>query len=1140
MPLERQLIHLNQVKIMQKKRTNHGFKKPCAKLFLVMKLSVFLLFAFVLAVQAKSYSQSSNLTLDMSKVKLIDVLNEIEEQTDYYFYFNVNLDDYVVNQVKANNQQVGEVLNRILPGLGLGYEIVDRYIVIKKADETGHYNVAQQTTKTISGKVTDSSGAPLPGVTIVIKGTTQGIITDTDGNYTLTKVPGDATLAFSFIGMKTQEISVTGKATIDVVMQKETIGIDEVVAVGYGTLKSSQVSSSIAKVSSEDISERAVTRVDQAIQGKIAGVQVQEISGSPGRSLNVQVRGTSSINYSGNPLYVVDGFPVSGDLNSINPGDIESIEVLKDAASAAIYGSRGSNGVVIITTKNGKSGKNTIEFDAYYGLQERFSKVDVMNRDEYIDYAIEERTNSYIYSGGDLSVPESKRHSYKYAIDPLWRTDPKSFPDNDWQALIDRIAPIQSYTISASGGNDKTKYFISSNYIDQRGIIINSGYKRYSVRANIETHVKNWVAVGVNLSLADSKRDDPDTDTNSGPISRSLLVPPIVGVDQQTIDGGYYYYAANFYLNPVHLAKEVLNETKNNYLMSNFYAELTPIKNLTFRTSLGINSTTDKNQYYKTNNINRGNGSYGSVSNALNRNYLNENTLTYSLIKDKFTLNLLGGYTYQEENYEYSYLKKTGFADDDIKTLNAGTTLDSGTSTEEKWSLISYLARVNMSALDKYMLSASVRRDGSSRFGKNNRWGIFPSVSAAWIISEEPFMENLKRTVSNLKFRVSLGTVGNNNIDNYGAIGLMSTTNYVVDNNTEGGYSPNSFSNTDLGWESTFTTDTGFDLGFLNNRLNLTVDYYISTTKDLLLEVNIPQITGFSTALQNIGKVQNRGCEVELLTKNMVGKFKWTTAFNISHNKNEVKKLGPDGSPIIGYSNGFPVTITRIGDPIGSYYLFKTDGLFKNEADVEKNAALAYLSHNPSPGDLKYKDMTGEGSITSDDKTIVGHHNPDFFWGFTNNFSYKGFDLSVFMDGQWGNKLLNLGKKETTQSRGNLRGYWKNRWRSEDDPGNGKVPRAVVTENLTTPSDWWLENAAFWRIRTINFGYTFSDKLIPGNYGISSLKIYGGIDNVFMHDHYNHMSQTAAFNNSSLTPGIDYDSGYPLARTYKIGINIKF
>ncbi len=577
----------------------------------------------------------------------------------------------------------------------------------------------------VSGLVTDGQGIALPGVSIIEKGTNNGTISDNEGKYKI-NVSDNAILVFSFIGMETVEKVVNKQPIINITLGSGVQKLDEVVIVGYGTLKSSQISSSITRVTSNEISSRPVARIDQAIEGKIAGVQVQEISGSPGRALDVKIRGGGgSINFSTSPLYVVDGFPISGDLNSINPGDIESIEVLKDAASAAIYGSRGANGVILITTKSGTKGKSMIELDSYYGIQQRFSKVDVLNRDEYIDYAIEERTNSYIYSGGDLSIPESQRHNYKYAIDPLWRTDPTSFPDNDWQDLIDRVAPIQSHTLSASGGTDKIKYFISGNYFDQQGIIINSDYKRYSTRANIETSMNRFLTLGLNLSYANSIRDDPNTDTNSGPVSRSILVAPIVGIDQQTISGGYYYYHADFFLNPIALAKECLNKTKNNYLMSNFYAELNLLKNLKIRSSFGSNISTYETHYYLDNNVNRGSGSIAIESNNSRENYLSENTITYDLSKNDLKFNLLGGFTYQTEDYGSSSLQKTGFPDDIIKTLNAGTVLSNGTSTAEKWSMISYLSRINMSYQDKYILTASVRRDGSSRFGKDNKWASF-------------------------------------------------------------------------------------------------------------------------------------------------------------------------------------------------------------------------------------------------------------------------------------------------------------------------------------------------------------------------------------------------------------------------------
>ena len=1002
-------------------------------------------------------------------------------------------------------------------------------------------SIAQQATAQtlqIKGIVSDN-GDPLAGVNISVKGTTRGIITGANGDYTIGASKGEV-LTFSFIGYITKEVKVENNDVINVNLEENVLALQEVVAIGYGKLKSSRVTSSISKVSAQEIETRPVARIDQAIQGKIAGVYVQEVSGAPGKSLSVKVRGTGSINYGLNPLYVVDGFPISGDLNGISPADIESIEVLKDAASAAIYGSRGSNGVVLITTKSGRKGKPVIDLDISYGIQKRFSKVDVLNRKDYLEYALEERLNSYIYNGGDLSVPEDARQNYQYAIDPLWRTDPTSFPDHDWQDIISQTAPLQNYAISVSGSGDKSKYYISANYLNQEGIILRSDYERLTFRSNIETEANKYLTFGLNLQANYSERNDPDTDTNQGPISRSILLAPIVGIDQQTVNGGNYYYHAHFFLNPLALTQEVDNQSKNNSFLGNLYVDVNILENLTFRSSFGANIINYNGKYYKTMNVNRGNPSYGSVSNSLANNILSENTLNYNLEKENWTLGLLGGFTYQHEMYEESSLQKSDFPDDDIRTPNAGTKIDNASGSASEWSILSYLARANVSYLNRYILTASIRQDGSSRFGKDNRWGTFPSLSAGWLMSEEQFMKQLSSVISNLKLRASYGVAGNNNIGNYSSIGLMSGSNYIFGSTKEGGYAPSSFSNPELGWERTKTTDIGLDWGFFNNRINLSMDYYVANTQDLLLNVPIPQITGFGTALQNIGEIQNRGIEFELMSKNIVGQFSWNTNFNLSYNKNEVKQLGLDGSPIIGYNSDFAITKTEIGKPIGYYYLFKTDGLFKDEEDCRVNRGLSYANRNPQPGDVKYKDMNGDGIINEDDKTNVGNNTPDFTWGFTNYFSYKGIELSIFMDGISEAYLINMGKKETTQSRGNVRGYWRDRWRSPEQPGNGKVPRAATTDNLTTPSDWWLEDASFWRIRNINIAYSLPQSLMNKLSFISSCRLYFSMDNVYMHDNYNHMSQNAPISNSALTPGVDYDSGYPLARTYQFGINVKF
>jgi TonB-linked SusC/RagA family outer membrane protein len=1002
----------------------------------------------------------------------------------------------------------------------------------------GSLKLSAQTNQ-VRGVISEKSGNPLAGVDVLVKGTSRGVTSDANGNYSIASSKGEV-LVFSFLGFISQEVKVGDSQVINVVLQEDVQALNEAIAIGYGTIKGSRVTNSISKISGEDLVDRPVARIDQALQGKVSGVYVQEVSGAPGKSLSVRVRGTGSINYGSSPLYVVDGYPISGDLNNINPSDIESIEVLKDAASAAIYGSRGSNGVVLVTTKQGKKGSPQINLNISFGIQKRFSKVDVLNRDEYIEYAIEERTNSYIYSGGDLSVPEDKRHNYKYAIDPVWRTNPKSLPDNDWQDIIDRTAPVQNYGLSVSGATDKTRYYVSGNYLNQKGIIINSDYERLTFRSNVEVDANKYLTVGFNLQTSYSERNDPNTDSSQGPISRSILVAPIVGIDQQTVNGGYYYYHAHFFLNPLHLAKEVTDRTKGTDYLANAYAKVTILPNLVFKSTFGTDVISYRENFYKSLNVNRGNPSYATNSSNLRRNLLTENTLTYEIDKPKWDLNLLAGYTYQEEKYESSAFQKSGFPDDDIKTMNAATKIDSATGADTKWSMISYLARANFSYLDKYFLTASVREDGSSRFGKDNRWGTFPSVSGGWLVAKEKFVQEKLPYFSNIKLRASYGEVGNNNIGNYSAIGLMSSSNYVFGTDKLAGYSPSSFSNSNLGWEKTQTTDIGLDLGFLNDRLNVSLDYYIANTKDLLLNVPISETSGFQTALQNIGKIQNRGLEVELMTKNIVGKFNWSTNFNLSYNHNEVKKLGPDGSPILGYCEGFVITKTEIGKPIGYYYLFKTDGLFKDEKDCQENKALSYANKNPMPGDVKYKDMNGDNIIDERDRTNCGSNIPKVNWGMTNTFSLEGFDLSIFMDGVSKCKLINMGKKETTQSRGNVRGYWRNRWRSEENPGNGKVPRACTTDNLTTPSDWWLENAQFWRIRNINIGYTLPQRLIQKLGFLSSCRVYFSWDNVYMHDHYNHMSQNAPYSNSNLTPGVDYDSGYPLATTYQFGIDVKF
>lgn len=992
--------------------------------------------------------------------------------------------------------------------------------------------------QTVTGRVVgQEDGAAITGVVVKVKGTDEGTATDGDGRYTVRVPDGAVTLVFSFVGFVSQEIPLNGRTVVDVVLQPSMADLDEVVVVGYGTQKSTRVTGAIARVTASDLEERPVGRVDQALMGKLAGVQVQQLSGAPGKVLDVKVRGTSSVNFSNSPLYVVDGYPISGDLNTINTNDIESIEVLKDAASAAIYGSRGANGVVLVTTKSGKSGDPVIQADASVGLQSRFSRYDVLNRDEWIAYAIEERNNSWVLQGGNANDPNSARANSNYWIDPVWLTDPSSLPDNDWQSLVDRIAPVENFQLSASGANEKSRYYFSGNYFNQKGILIGSDFRRVSFRSNVESSLSDWITVGINLSAGFNQVNDPQTDWNGGPVSRSHIMPPVVGVDQQTEEGGYYPYVLAALLNPIAMLNEYTDETKRKQMLVNSFAEFKLAKGLKLRSTFGTEQRSSENLYFIPNNINRGNGANATASSASYEDYLTEHTLTYQLERSDWDLDLLGGFTYQEATTGGIDLAKQGFADDEIRTLNAGTILTSGGSDKTIWNLMSFLGRANFSYQDKYLVAASVRRDGSSRFGNQNRWGWFPSVSLGWRMKKEQFMQDVD-WVSELKIRGSYGVAGNNNIGNFAALGILNAANYVIgaDQDKVGGYAPASFSNTFLGWEKTFTTDVGLDVGLLNNRIQVGFDFYRADTRDLLLNVQIPEVTGFSTALQNVGSVRNQGIELELNTVNLNGAFRWTSAFNIAANRNRVLSLGSDGSPVYGTSEGYRVTITEIGQPIGSYYLFEQEGVFMNEAELNSNPH--YLTQNV--GDIKYRDYNGDGRIDQDDIHIVGNAFPDFFWGFRNTFSYMGLDLTVFMDGQQGVDILNIGSRSNMQSRQNVWGMWRDRWRSEENPGNGMVPRAAVTENMTTPSTFWLFDGSFWSIRNITLGYNFNQRALNRLAVTKGIRVYLSMDNVFMNDHYHGNPQTGNHANTSLTPNIDSGTSYPLARNFTLGLNVKF
>jgi len=1150
---------------MKKKHVNEVWHSPTLlKISRIMKLTLGLLLLLIVQGWAiNSYSQKVVVNLDLKNVDIIKVLDEIENQTDYYFLFNYEqIHSEKKIDVKLSNSKIDEVLNKILEGTGLNYSIKNRQIVISK-DTSGGLNEqfpssSTQQQKSVSGKVTDSSGASLPGVSVVIKGTTTGVITDGDGKYSLTKVPENATLQFSFVGMKTQEIAVGTKTTINITLAEETVGIEEVVAVGYGTVRKSELTSAIAKVGGEKLQTRAVARIDQALQGQLAGVNVKQSGGRPGKNAIIRVRGVGSISAGNDPLYVVDGYPVDSEFfSNMSLDNVESVEVLKDAASAAIYGSRGSNGVIIVTTKRGKKGQELrLDFNAYNGISNMERNVEYMDFKDHMLYVKEVRDDLYLQAGGNLNIlPLDRPVAYRY--NQLFIQNPETIPlgPDKWDAVLRKPGAIQQkYQFSASGSTANSRYMFSAEYYNQEGIVKNSGLKRYSFSTNIDTDLTKFLTVGLSLSPYYSIDNDHDTEGKGSVID---ILPGVYAFEPLRL--GYWGEKWEPWLDPygimteygeiggrvLPLIEQLKNEAIRAQLQSNFYAQVTFMPGLTFKTSFGANYWNYRRDRFENQIIRRTNAPRGMNWDNQAINWLNENILNFSrTLAEKHSVAALLGFTVQKESYKSTYLEGNNYPNDLVPTLNAAT-LWTGNTTMSEWSLLSYLARVNYSYADKYMLSASIRTDGSSRFGSNTKWGWFPSISAGWRMDKENFMKSVD-WVTQLKPRVSWGKTGNNNIGNYSGIATLGSYSYLlgVTQKVVAGLSPNSITNPDLSWELKESTSFGIDLGFIKNRVNLTVDYYNDLTSDLLLNVPVPSLTGFTTALQNMGQVQNKGWEFELRTQNISSDaFRWSTNINLSFNQNEVKTLGPGAAPILAGDWWGQVNYTAVGHPVGSFYLLKQIGIYNTQEEIDATPHWK----GTRPGDSKIEDYSGpngvpDGVIDANDRQIMGSPIPTYYFGFTNQFQYRGFDLSIFLNGSGGNYIF-----DDRGRRADAPGYldshyahWINRWRSAQEPGDGKTPRANGTgasDQLTSRRLW---KGDYMRLKNITLGYTLPQSL-TNKLKMSKLRIYASGENLYLWDHYKvgFTPESDFSGGNALTAGRDYGT-YPSVRTFLFGVNVSF
>lgn len=1003
----------------------------------------------------------------------------------------------------------------------------------------------------ITGKViAEEDDFPLAGVNILAKGTSVGTVTNFDGMYTVKVPKGTETLIFSYVGYGTQEIGINEQAVINCTLLSASNNLQEIVLIGYGAAKKTEITGAISTMDNTALENRPVARLEQALTGQMAGVRVRATTGDLGASLEISIRGKTSVSADNSPLYVVDGFPTD-DIADLVASDIASISVLKDAAQAAIYGSRGANGVVLIETKKGKSGEAKFRYNAYFGVQTVERKIDMLSADEWIDINKEVINKSWVRLGEsrgenyqatdsyDFRLAELNGLNTKYMSDPRWDTG-EGLTYLDWQDEMFRSAQIQQHQITASGGSDNVNYYVSATYFNQEGIVQYTDYNRLNFRSNLNVKFNDKLSMSLSLS--------PTTSTNSGgrvtgkdaqvhyAVSMSPITEEGVGIETGVNPNATYQWASSTtspvaYLRELHLKDKILS------IRSNLSLNYKVLPGLTAKVDGAYYGSSRTNHRYiptkivsKNTNVAEGSLSSVNLSTWRDNKYLAQGTLSYSKNFGKHGVSAVVGSSIESRWSDRTYQKHNQVNNDVLVTFNETTSSVVNSYyqiTEDR--LLSNFGRVSYNFDDRYLLSGSIRRDGSSRLGENNLWGTFPSFSTGWRIDKEAFMEKAD-ALSMLKFRYGFGKTGNNRIPLYSAFGNVLSSNYSFSNTVAFGNAISSIENTDLGWEITLSSNFGIDIGVLKNRFFLSFDYYDKRTSDMLYNAPVPLTSGFSSGFRNIGSMRNKGYDIELNTKNLQGNFKWRTSLNFSHNENEVESLVEENTPIFtGFQN--KTQIIQVGKALNSYYMYDAIGVYMNQDEVDNSPSRT----NTIPGDVKYRDVSGDGIIDEDDLTIVGNPEPDFYWGITNTFSYKFLELSVLLQGQQGGVVYGLLGRAIDNTTGavthNRPSHWKNRWRSETDTGDGVTPRIDGTTAGLYDSRW-LYDATYWKVKNVTLTAKLPDHFIKG---ITNSKVYFSADNLFMQDDYAIGFSPEAVN----TDGGDY-GGYPLSSVFTIGLNLQF
>ena len=1141
-----------------KKKSLTGFSErgSCKKMWRIMRLFMLLIFGCFLSVSANSYSQTTKLDVSLKKATISDVIEYIENNSEFIFlYQKEDLDVSKQVQVDLKDATIQQILDKVLQDESVRYDVYERQVVIRKANTS--LKESAQDEKKVTGVVKDQEGMSIPGASVFVKGSTTGTITDSDGRFSITVPATTKTISVSFVGMKQADVSIEGVNEVTIVMEQDAIGIEEVVAVGYGSQSRKKISAAITSVSAEDIKGMAATGIDKAIQGKAAGVSVTNNTGEPGGGVTIRVRGTTSIGSGNDPLYVIDGIPLENTqtsnrnvgenrvngMSQINPADIESIEILKDAAATSIYGARAANGVVLITTKRGIEGKGEVSVDVYSGLSEVTSRYDLLGASDYAKMVNEGRAQL-----ADVEPEYANFFPESFINNPT--------VDTDWQDEIFRVGKVNEVNISMRGGTDATKYMVSSGYFNQEGIIIGSDFSRFNMRANIDQDLGEHITIGTSLYAAftdqnrtknDGSPDKADASNNNHIYGGSVLstalikapVTPVYLADGTFSNDGFQ----KAYGNPVRQALDVSITTNVTRIIASAYAKVDLLPGLNYRVQASGDIRGELENWFDPPNPNafegvdwRGQKSQRTFN---QKAWTMENYFTYALgIKDH-SFTFLAGNTVQETIWEDSFVLVSGIVSDKVATLNAGTDIDVADSNKEAYGITSFFGRFNYDYQGKYMLLLNARYDGSSRFGKDNRYGFFPSGSVAWRVSEESFMQDVS-FMDDWKIRASYGVTGNQEIANYAARGIMSVgtgTNTGSNYNNQTGGVISSLPTPNLKWEETTQFNVGTDISLLKSRLNLTIDYYVKNTDNLLFQVPLPNTRGIGSKLENIGKMENRGIEFgvngTIITSD---KFNWNADFNISSNANKVLELLEGKDVIVSGAGGR--SIARVGEPI-SFYLYEREEFV-----------------NPDDGTVIIVDQDESGGLPNEgDLILAGSPFPKFFGGLTNNLSYKNFDLSIFLQYSYGNKIYNATRRwletmtlnDRTIIGGNTtQTAFDNRWQQPGDVT--KYPVLNYDDrnnNHTLPHTGWLEDGSYLRLKSLTLGYTL-DSGILSKLKLKSARVYLTGNNLLTFTKYSgfdpevdHFTGVNGGSNAGLLRGYDYGS-YPQSRSYRLGINLTF